>query len=101
MIRGISSSSIQLNEKHRFPQISNFAYLQIQDSDSSRSPSSPLLHYQHDSTTPYQHHNRFRRRAKRGHSSIALALSANISILLEDLLKDYDKTERPGYTKGR
>ena len=98
MIRGISSSPIQLNEKHRFPEISNFAYLQVQDSDSSRSSSSSLP--DHTEAEHYQHQSRFKRRAKREHGSLSKALSDNITMILEDLLKDYDKTERPGYITG-
>ena len=39
-----------------------------------------------------------RRRQKR--EDISDALSANVTMILEDLLKDYDKTERPAFNTG-
>ena len=39
-----------------------------------------------------------RRRVKR--EDISAALSKNITMILEDLLKDYDKTERPAFKQG-
>ncbi len=44
------------------------------------------------------HHSKRRRRVKR--EDISAALSKNITMILEDLLKDYDKTERPAFKKG-
>ena len=41
-----------------------------------------------------------RRRAKREESSVSEAISSNITRILEGLLKDYDKTERPSYPYG-
>ena len=99
MIRGISSSPIQLNRYHH-PPISNFAYLQMQDSHH---------HPQQEVSLPPQNsyqsfhqpsYGRTRRRAKKQHTSLSDALSANITLILEDLLKDYDKTERPGFKRG-
>ena len=42
-----------------------------------------------------------RRRAKREESSVSEAISSNITRILEGLLKDYDKTERPGFKTGK
>ena len=42
-----------------------------------------------------------RRRAKREESSASEAISSNITRILEGLLKDYDKTERPGFKTGK
>ena len=39
-----------------------------------------------------------RQRVKR--EDISAALSKNITMILEDLLKDYDKTERPAFKQG-
>ena len=44
---------------------------------------------------------RRRRRAKREESSASEAISSNITRILEGLLKDYDKTERPGFKTGK
>ena len=44
---------------------------------------------------------RKRRRAKREESSVSEAISSNITRILEGLLKDYDKTERPGFKTGK
>ena len=44
---------------------------------------------------------RRRRRAKREESSVSEAISSNITRILEGLLKDYDKTERPGFKTGK
>lgn len=41
-----------------------------------------------------------RRRFKRTDASLAEQLSKNVTKILEDLLKDYDKTERPSFKKG-
>ena len=41
---------------------------------------------------------RGRQRVKR--EDISAALSKNITMILEDLLKDYDKTERPAFKQG-
>ena len=94
MLRGISSNPIQLNPKP-YPSISNFAYLQVQDSHSNTSPL-PLHH-------PYETYSRHRqkRRTKREPTSFSDALSSNITEILETLLKNYDKTERPFYKKGK
>ena len=35
-----------------------------------------------------------------GEESLSKAVSKNITRILEDLLKDYDKTERPSYKEG-
>ena len=35
-----------------------------------------------------------------GDDSLSKAVSKNITRILEDLLKDYDKTERPSYKEG-
>ena len=35
-----------------------------------------------------------------GDDSLSEAVSKNITRILEDLLKDYDKTERPSYKEG-
>ena len=35
-----------------------------------------------------------------GEESLSKAVSRNITMILEDLLKDYDKTERPSYKEG-
>lgn len=40
-----------------------------------------------------------KRRVKR--EDISAALSQNITMILEDLLKDYDKTERPSFKQGQ
>ena len=90
MLRGISSSPIQLHHK-TFPDISNFAYLQVQDSHSN---TSPLPYYESSN-------GRYKRRTKREPTSVSDALSSNITEILESLLKDYDKTERPAYNKGK
>ena len=90
MLRGISSSPIQLHHK-TFPDISNFAYLQVQDSHSN---TSPLPYYESSN-------GRYKRRTKREPTSVSAALSSNITEILESLLKDYDKTERPAYNKGK
>ena len=36
-----------------------------------------------------------------GEDSLSKAVSKNITMILEDLLKDYDKTERPSYNEGQ
>ena len=90
MLRGISSSPIQLHHK-TFPDISNFAYLQVQDSHSN---TSPFPYYESSNV-------RYKRRTKREPTSVSDALSSNITEILESLLKDYDKTERPAYNKGK
>ena len=90
MLRGISSSPIQLHHK-TFPDISNFAYLQVQDSHSN---TSPLPYYESSN-------GRYKRRTKREPTSVSDALSSNITEILESLLNDYDKTERPAYNKGK
>ena len=36
-----------------------------------------------------------------GEESLSKAVSKNITRILEDLLKDYDKTERPSYKEGQ
>ena len=36
-----------------------------------------------------------------GEESLSKAVSRNITMILEDLLKDYDKTERPSYKEGK
>ena len=36
-----------------------------------------------------------------GEESLSKAVSRNITMILEDLLKDYDKTERPSYKEGQ
>ena len=36
-----------------------------------------------------------------GEESLSKAVSRNITLILEDLLKDYDKTERPSYKEGK
>ena len=41
-----------------------------------------------------------RRRTKR-EESVSDAISSNITRILEGLLKDYDKTERPGFKTGK
>ena len=41
------------------------------------------------------------RRFKRTDSSMAEQLSKNVTKILEDLLKDYDKTERPSFKTGK
>ena len=33
--------------------------------------------------------------------SMSKAVSKNITMILEDLLKDYDKTERPSFKEGQ
>ena len=40
------------------------------------------------------------RQVMTGEDSLSKAVSANITRILEDLLKDYDKTERPSYNEG-
>jgi hypothetical protein len=40
------------------------------------------------------------RRVKRTDSNMAEQLSKNVTKILEGLLKDYDKTERPSYKSG-
>ena len=94
MLKGISTNPIQLNPKP-YPSISNFAYLQVRDSHSNTSP----LPYHHPYET-YSHH-RQKRRTKREPTSVSDALSSNITEILETLLKNYDKTERPFYRKGK
>ena len=44
-----------------------------------------------------------RRRSSRqvGEESLSKAVSKNITRILEDLLKDYDKTERPSFKEGK
>ena len=39
-------------------------------------------------------------RAATTEESLSKAVSANITSILEDLLKDYDKTERPSFNEG-
>ena len=68
--------------------LSNFAYLDV-------GPARYSNHSQHDDVAS----NRVKRRTKREHS-LSDAFSKNITMILEDLLKDYDKTERPAYNKG-
>ena len=92
MLRGILSSPIQLHQK-QYPSVSNFAYLQVRDSHSG---TSPLVHQ----NSAFYHHDGFQRRVKREPTSVSKALSDNITIILESLLTDYDKTERPAYKKG-
>ena len=36
-----------------------------------------------------------------GEDTLSKAVSANITRILEDLLEDYDKTERPSYKEGQ
>ena len=88
MLRGISSNPIQLNPKP-YPSISNFAYLQVRDFHSNTSPLP--LHHPYDTYS----HRRQKRRTKREPTSVSEALSSNITEILETLLKNYDKTERP------
>lgn len=45
-------------------------------------------------------HHVVKRRVKRTDASLAEQLSKNVTKILEDLLKDYDKTERPSFKKG-
>ena len=47
-----------------------------------------------------QRSRRRKRRAKR-EESVSDAISSNITRILEGLLKDYDKTERPGFKTGK
>ena len=44
-----------------------------------------------------------RRRSSRqaGEESLSKAVSKNITRILEDLLKDFDKTERPSFKEGK
>ena len=56
-----------------------------------------------DGNNAVHHHSRQggpgrRLRVKR--EDISAALSENITMILEDLLKDYDKTERPAFKQG-
>ena len=97
MLRGISTSPIQLNPKP-FPAVSNYAYLQVQDSHSNTSP----LPYHPDSIAAagYSQSRYVKRRVKRTSTSVSDALSSNITKILESLLQDYDKTARPSYAKG-
>ena len=37
----------------------------------------------------------------RGEDTLSKAVSANITKILEDLLQDYEKTERPSYKEGQ
>ena len=61
----------------------------------------------HKNSTPMHHQeiassmteNRRRSRVKR--EDISAALSENITMILEDLLKNYDKTERPSFKQGK
>lgn len=96
MLRGISTSPIQLNPKP-YPAISNYAYLQVQD---SHSPTSPLPYHPDVASAGYSQTRYVKRRVKREPTSVSDALSSNITQILESLLKEYDKTERPFYAKG-
>ena len=40
------------------------------------------------------------RQVMTGEDTLSKAVSANITRILEDLLEDYDKTERPSYKEG-
>ena len=50
-------------------------------------------------TSPNKEGKKRRQRVKR--EDISAALSKNITMILEDLLKDYDKTERPAFKQGQ
>ena len=41
------------------------------------------------------------RQVMRGEDTLSKAVSANITKILEDLLQDYEKTERPSYKEGQ
>ena len=71
--------------------LSNFAFLEV-----------PLAPPTDTTTSGYQSRVvlREKRRTKREHS-LSEAFSRNITMILEDLLKDYDKTERPSFQKGK
>ena len=41
------------------------------------------------------------RQVMTGGNTLSKAVSANITRILQDLLEDYDKTERPSYKEGK
>ena len=45
--------------------------------------------------------SRRRKRMAKREESVSDAISSNITRILEGLLKDYDKTERPGFKTGK
>ena len=45
--------------------------------------------------------SRRRRSTSKSEESVSDAISSNITRILEGLLKDYDKTERPGFKTGK
>jgi len=53
-----------------------------------------------DNSSDDLQHLQGKRRFKRTDASLAEQLSKNVTKILEDLLKDYDKTERPSFKKG-
>ena len=61
--------------------------------------SSPVAKYHNASDPIVGIHLSNNRRVKR--EDISAALSKNITMILEDLLKDYDKTERPSFKQGK
>ena len=55
-----------------------------------------------DDTNEIQRSRRRRRRSNsKSEESVSDAISSNITRILEGLLKDYDKTERPGFKTGK
>ena len=55
------------------------------------------MHHQEIASSTTKH----RRQSRVKREDISAALSANITMILEDLLKNYDKTERPSFQKGK
>ena len=97
----VPSSGSTTNRRHP-RHISNFAILEIGTTQAAGMHgirqdvvSPPPQHWQRAEPAS----NRTRR-AKR-EVSLSDAFSKNITMILEDLLKDYDKTERPAFRKGK
>ena len=65
-------------------------------------PPSPVTCSMQSSFTVLTSHipSKQHRRVKRTDGSMAEQLSKNVTKILEDLLKDYDKTERPSFKTG-
>lgn len=54
-----------------------------------------------DDTNEISRSRRRRRSTSKSEESVSDAISSNITRILEGLLKDYDKTERPGFKTGK
>ena len=86
----LSSAMIRHLDSTPLPRNRNASYYDLTDEVSENKL--------HQAQTKPQRGRRGRQRVKR--EDISAALSKNITMILEDLLKDYDKTERPAFKQG-